>query len=64
MTLPEAITILEDHQEWRLGIVEDAEPANPKKLTEALEIAINLLTQIRIEDEDKEETELPWKDIK
>lgn len=47
MTLREAITILEDHQEWRLGIVEDAEPTNPKKLTEALEIAINLLNQLK-----------------
>ena len=44
MTLLEAIEILSNHQKWR----KEAEtPAtNPKQLTEALEIAINILTHL------------------
>lgn len=44
MTLTEAIQILIDHQMWRLG--SDTEPTNPKQLTEALNIAIRVLTQL------------------
>jgi len=44
MTLKEAIKVLEDHNIWRLGA--DTEPTEPKKLTEALEIAIHLLKQL------------------
>lgn len=44
MTLPEAIHILKDHQNWRLGKHDN--PTDPKQLTEALEIAIRLLTQL------------------
>lgn len=62
MTLKEAIKILAEHQEWRLGA--DTEPTDPNELTEALDIAIHLLNQLTVEDEGKEETELPWKDIK
>jgi len=45
MDLPEAIKILEDHQKWRLGN-DEIEPTEPKKLTEAMEIAIHLLKQL------------------
>lgn len=41
MTLKQAIKILEDHNIWRLGA--DTEPTKPKELTEALQIAINIL---------------------
>ncbi len=41
MTIPEAIKVLEDHQKWRLGA--DTEQTDPKKLTEAIEIAIIML---------------------
>lgn len=45
MTLEEAIKVLTDHNIWRLGA--DTEPTNPKKLTEALDIAIRLLSQLK-----------------
>jgi hypothetical protein len=42
MTLKEAIKVLSQHQKWRK--VDDTQPiTEPKKLTEALDIAINLL---------------------
>ena len=44
MTLPEAIRILEVHNLTRHGKM-IAKP-NPKQLTEAIEIAIHLLTEI------------------
>jgi hypothetical protein len=50
MTLPEAIKTLEKYNKWRLkagqfGVEIDC--PNPKEITEALEIAINLLKQLR-----------------
>lgn len=44
MKLSEVIKILQDHQIWRLGA--DTKPTEPKELTEALDIAIRLLTQL------------------
>lgn len=41
MTTTEVIEVLEKHNIWRLGA--KTEPTNPKQLTEALEIAINIL---------------------
>ncbi len=40
MKLNEAIKILEEHNRWRNG---DGVMQEPKKLTEAIEIAINIL---------------------
>lgn len=45
MKLPKAIKILKEHQEWRLG--SDTKPTDPKQLTQALEVAINLLEQLK-----------------
>lgn len=45
MTLSEAISILETYQLWRLGKIEEY-PITPKQLTEALDIAIRLMTQL------------------
>lgn len=45
MTLHEAIKILKDHQIWRLGA--DAKPTEPKELTEALDVAINILERLK-----------------
>jgi hypothetical protein len=43
MTLKEAIEVLSQHQKWRKG--DDSQPmTDPKELTEALDIAIYLLT--------------------
>lgn len=44
MTLQHAIKVLEAHQEWRTG--GDGEPTDPKDLTEAMDIAINILNQL------------------
>ena len=44
MTLTQAINILEKHNKWRLGGKDN--PIDPKQLTEALEVAINLLKQL------------------
>ena len=44
MTLLEAIEILSNHQKWRKGV--DTPATDPKQLTEALEIAINILTHL------------------
>lgn len=44
MTLYEALIVLKEHQEWRLGA--NTHPMDPKLLTEAMEVAINLLTQL------------------
>lgn len=44
MNLLEAIKILEEHNTWRKGA--ETPPTDPKKLTEALEIAINILKHI------------------
>jgi len=41
MTLPEVIRILEKHNQWRQGA--DMKPTDPKTLTEAIEVAIQLL---------------------
>lgn len=45
MTLPEAVKTLEYYNKWRLGA--ELDQPNPKEITEALEIAINLLKQLR-----------------
>ena len=44
MTLLEAIEILSNHQKWRKGANTPA--TDPKQLTEALDIAINILTHL------------------
>jgi len=44
MTLQTAIEILSTHNLWRKGA--DIPPTDPKELTEALEIAINILTHL------------------
>ena len=41
MTLKQAIKVLETHQKWRKGSTIDR--VTPKELTEALDIAVNLL---------------------
>ena len=45
MNLNKAIEVLEAHNIWRKGA--DTEPTDPKQLTEALEIAINLLKGLK-----------------
>ena len=49
MELQTAIEILEYHQEWRLGKREDM-IHEPKKLTEALDIALNEVKKSRLGD--------------
>ena len=44
MRLLEAIEILSNHQKWRKGA--NAPATDPKQLTEALDIAINILTHL------------------
>lgn len=44
MTLLQAIEILSNHQKWRKGA--DIPPTDPKQLTEALDIAINILIHL------------------
>ena len=44
MNLQEAIKNLEYYNKWRLGA--ELDQPNPKEITEALEIAINLLKQL------------------
>lgn len=44
MTLTEAIQVLEEHNIWRNGA--ETPPTDPKQLTEALEIAINILKNL------------------
>lgn len=44
MTLKKAIKILRSHQKWRLGKSDKA--TDPKQFTEALDIAINLLSNL------------------
>ena len=44
MTLLQAIEILSNHQKWRKGA--DTSATDPKKLTEALDIAITILTHL------------------
>lgn len=44
MTLLQAIRILEHHNQWRQGA--DVPQADPKLITEAIEIAINILKGI------------------
>lgn len=41
MTLKQAIEVLKIHSLWRKGA--EITPVNPKELTEALEIALNLM---------------------
>jgi hypothetical protein len=41
MTLPEAIQILEHHNQWRQGA--EIPQLDPKQITEAIEVAIQLL---------------------
>lgn len=45
MKPPKAIKILKEHQKWRLGA--DTKPTEPKRLTQALEVAINILEQLK-----------------
>lgn len=53
MTLPEAIQILLVHQAWRLGA--DIEMAEPKVITEALDVLLNYHTETtEISDEEIE----------
>ena len=43
MTKKQALKILVSHQLWRLGDYENVTPTDSKKLTEALNIAIEVL---------------------
>ena len=53
MTLPEAIQVLIVHQAWRLGA--DIEMAEPKVITEALDVLLNYHTETTdISDKDIE----------
>jgi hypothetical protein len=47
MTIKEAISILEKHQEWRLGA--DTLQTEPKKLTQAIETIIKFYKNERTE---------------
>ena len=47
MELQTAIEILEYHQEWRLGKIEDM-IHEPKKLTEALDIVLSEVKKFRL----------------
>ncbi len=52
MTLPEAIQILLVHQAWRLGA--DIEMAEPKIITEALDVVLNYaIVSSQADDETK-----------
>jgi hypothetical protein len=44
MTLPEAMEVLKNHQIWRKGA--DITPTDPKQLTEALDIVIQLVESL------------------
>ena len=45
MTLKEALKELRNYQKWRLGA--DIPQPDPKKVTEAIDIAINLMKQMK-----------------
>lgn len=45
MNLQKAIQILKKHQEWRLGA--DTKLTDPKQLTEVLDVAINILEELK-----------------
>ena len=52
MTLPEAIQILMVHQAWRIGA--DIEMAEPKVITEALDVVLNYaIVSSQADDETK-----------
>lgn len=57
MTLPEAITILEEHQAWRLGI--EKEMINPKVLTQAIDLILNEVKKQDITSDDTTKQVLP-----
>jgi len=44
MKLSEAVEILETHQVWRLGAID--EPTDPRRLTEAIEIVLYYVKQL------------------
>ena len=46
MTLKQAVKALSNHQKWRKGS-ETIPQTDPKELSEALEIAINILKNIK-----------------
>lgn len=45
MTLKQAIKVLERHNKWRLGA--EIKATEPKELTEAIEVAINILKGLK-----------------
>ena len=47
MTTKQAIKVLSDHQKWRMGD-DNFQPTIPSKLSEALDIAINIMSRQRI----------------
>ena len=47
MNVKEALKIMEEHQKWRLG--GDGHPTDPKKLTEALSVAIEYLDKTTLQ---------------
>ena len=48
MNTSEAIKILKEHQEWRLG--GDNKATNPKDLTKAIDTAIKILKQSNMDE--------------
>ena len=49
MTTKQAIKIISDHQKWRLGD-DNFQPTIPKQLTEALDIAITIMSKSIVVD--------------
>lgn len=47
MTTKQAIKVISDHQKWRMGD-DKIKPTVPSKLSEALDIAINIMSKSEI----------------
>lgn len=54
MTTKQAIKVLSDHQKWRMGD-DNFQPTIPSKLSEALDIAINIMSksEIKLRNQEK-----------
>ena len=54
MTTKQAIKVLSDHQKWRMGD-DNIQPTIPSKLSEALDIAINIMSksEIKLRNQEK-----------
>lgn len=49
MTTKQAIKVLSDHQKWRMGD-DNFQPTIPSQLSEALDIAINIMSKSEVND--------------